>query len=141
MSDRENRISNIEPAQLSFASMLVWLVRIGLGILFVTFIVYASGLVPSVVTIADVPDYWHLSAEEYAERTNLEIGWAWVGDFEQGRTLVFAGLVFFPAGTMVLIGITVALYLRQKVPAYALIAFLELIVLIVAATGLLSTGR
>lgn len=141
MSDRENRIPNIEPVQLTFASILVWLVRIGLGLLFVTFVVYASGLVSSVVAIADVPDHWHLSADEYAELTDLEIGWAWLGTFDQGRTLVFAALVFFPTGTMVLIGITVVLYLRQKVPAYALIAFLELVVLIVAATGIFSIGH
>ena len=141
MSDRENRIPNIEPVQLTFASILVWLVRFGLGLLFVTFVVYASGLIPSILAIADVPDHWHLSSNEYAELTDLEIGWAWLGAFDQGRTLVFAALVFFPTGMMVLAAVTVVLYLRQKVPAYALIAFLELVVLIVAATGILSTGH
>ena len=141
MSDTNKGFSGIEPVQQSFASMLVWLVRIGLGLLFVTFVIYAAGFVPSAVPLAEVPELWHLGATEYAARTNLELGWGWLTAFDQGRTLVFAALVLFPTGTMVLIGITAVLYLRHKVPAYALIALLELIVLVVAATGLLSTGH
>jgi hypothetical protein len=140
-SMNSNSMPTVEPVQQTFASMLIWLVRIGLGLLFVTFVIYAAGLVPSAVPLADVPDLWHLGATEYAAETDLETGWAWVRSLDQGRMLVFAALVLFPAGTMILIAVTVVLYLRQKVPAYALIALLELAVLVVAATGVFATGH
>ena len=136
-----NSIPGIEPVQQTFASMLIWLVRVALAFLFVSFVIYAAGLVPSPIPLDDVPDLWHLSASEYAARTDLALGWSWLRALDQGRTLVFAALVLFPTGTMLLLAVTVVLYLRQRVPAYALIAFFELVVLIIAATGLLATGH
>lgn len=131
----------IEPVQQSFARMLVWLVRVGLALLFVTFVMYAAEIVPSAIPLRDVPDLWTLSASEYVEQSGLETGWGWVSRISEGRTLVFASLVLFPAGTMLLIAMTGMLYLRHRVPAYALIAFLEVAVLITAATGILTAGH
>jgi hypothetical protein len=131
----------VEPVQQSFARMLVWLVSLGLALLFVTSVIYAAEIVPSGVTLQEVPQLWNLSASEYTEQSGGETGWDWVKRISEGRTLVFASLVLFPAGTMLLIGIAGILYLRHRVPAYALIAFLEVTVLIVAATGLFAAGH
>ena len=133
--------SAIEPVQQSFARMLVWLVRIGLALLFLTFVLYAAEIVPSAIPLRDVPDLWSLSASEYVEQSGLETGWGWVSRISEGRTLVFASLVLFPAGTMLLIAVAGVLYVRHRVPAYALIAFLEVTVLIIAATGILTAGH
>ena len=64
--------SAIEPVQQSFARMLVWLVRIGLALLFLTFVLYAAEIVPSAIPLRDVPDLWSLSASEYVEQSGLE---------------------------------------------------------------------
>lgn len=127
----------IDPVQESYAALLVWFVRIALLGLFVSFALYATGLIPSTLDIAEVPDSWHLSAEAYAEATGGVTGWAWVRTLGEGRTLAFASLVLFPLGTLVMVTAATVLYLRNRVPAYAVITFLELIVLVVAATGVL----
>lgn len=130
-----------EAVQESYARLLVWLVRVGLALLFLTFLIYALGLLPAQVDLETVPQLWHLSAEEYIETTEKETGWNWVGSLNQGNVLVFGALVLFPAGTMLLLGVAAVLYFRKGVPAYAVISFLELLVLLVAAAGILSTGH
>lgn len=142
MIRKERETTNrVEPVQRSFATMLSWLVRIGLGLLFVAFVLYAAGVVPSTVALDDVPSLWHLDAAAFTEETGREPGWSWLRSLNEGRTLVFAALVVFPFGAMALVAATVALYLRQKTPIYALLAGLEAIVLVVAATGLLAAGH
>ncbi len=144
MTDRSRNLQPLVPpvdnVQLVYASLLMWFVRIALAALFVTFILYAAGLVDSAIDIADVPNRWHLSAGEYAVATQTEAGWSWIRSLDQGRTLSLASLVLFPAGTMVLTAVAVVLYLRNRLPAYALITFVQVAVFAVAASGLLASS-
>lgn len=127
----------LDPVQDAYAGLLVWFVRVALLALFVTFVLYAAGVVPSELPVSEVPDSWHLSAEEYAAATGAPAGWAWIGALGEGRTLAFAALVLFPLGTLVMVTAAIVLYLRNRVPAYAVITLLELVVLVIAATGVL----
>ena len=137
MNNAERGAPEVERTQQDYARMLVWFVRVALVTLFVGFVLYAAGVVPSRVEIAEVPEHWHLSASEYARETGGRQGWSWITELDEGRTLAFAALVFFPAGTIVLVLAAVVLYLRARVPVYALITFLEAVVLVIAASGLL----
>lgn len=130
-----------DSVQALFARLLSWLVRIGLALMFVSFILYVFGLVPSGIPVALVQDQWAHSADEFAAATGMQTGWNWVRDLLDGRALAFASLVIFPAGTIILTAAASLLYLRHKDKRYALIAALECVVLVVAATGLLSTGH
>lgn len=127
-----------EMVQGHYASMLTWLVRIGFVFMFVSFAVYAVGLLPAEVPLNEVPDLWTRSAEEFAEAAGTEQGWGWIRSLDDGQVVSFAALVLFPAGTMILIGIASLLYLRERNRLYAFIAALEFVVLVVAATGLLA---
>jgi len=130
----------VDDVQLVYASLLVWFVRIALVALFTTFILYATGIVSSAIRISDVPTHWHLSAREYALATQTEGGWSWILSLDQGRTLSLASLVLFPAGTMVLTAIAIGLYIRSRLPVYAAITFLQVVVFAVAASGILASG-
>ena len=127
--------------QTAYARLLVWLVRIGLSFIFAAFGLYALEIRPSAITLAEVPELWTLSADELSEAADVALGWSWVAGIADGRVLSFASLVVFPAGTIVLITIAVALYLRDRDRTYALVAALESVILIVAATGILSAGH
>lgn len=128
----------VDEVQLLYASLLVWFVRIALIALFGSFILYATGVVGSAIDITDVPDRWHLSAGEYVVATQTATGWSWLDSLDQGRTLSLAALVLFPAGTMVLTAVAFVLYLRNRLPAYALITFVQVVVFAVAASGVLA---
>jgi hypothetical protein len=133
--------NEIDRVQLQYASLLSWLVRVGLALMFLAFAAYAIGIVPSRLDLRDVPDRWTLSSDEYIAQAGIESGWGWTGTIDDGRTLAFASLVVFPAGTMILIAIAVLLYLKDRSWIYAIIAGLETLVLVVAATGIISGGH
>lgn len=125
----------IEQVQISYARILGAAVLAGFLLLFAGFTLYAAGILPSELPVSEVPELWHLSAEEYARETGREPGWAWVQEIAQGDKLAFAALVYFPMATLVLVFIAGLLFARNRVASYAIIAILEAIVLVVAATG------
>ena len=134
-------MSQVDPVQKGFASVLIWIVRIGLIIMTVSFVLYVSGSVRSSVAPDEVPDYWHLDSCEYRDAAGGHQGWQWMRDLGNGTTLAFAGLIFFPASIIVAVAIAAFLYLRHGVRRYAIISALLAIVLTVAATGVISAGQ
>jgi len=138
MTDAGNPMPRIERTQADFARLLARFVSFALAALFLSFVLYATELVPSAVRISEVPTHWHLSAAEYAARTETRTGWNWLSQIGQGRTIAFAALALFPAGMVVLTAASALLYARDRVTAYGLISFVEVIVLLVAASGVLA---
>jgi hypothetical protein len=131
----------IESVQISYARVLGVAVLTGFVLLFAGFIVYTLGIVPSRVSVDEVPELWHLSARELAARTSRGTGWEWTRQLAQGDQIAFAALVYFPASALVLVLIAGFLYSRQGTRNYAVIAVLEAVVLFVAASGILSSGK
>jgi hypothetical protein len=128
---------HVDPVQSTYAGLLRRLVSIGLALLFVMFAIYASGVAPSELPIEDVPAIWSMSAADLADMTGSRSGWSWASSLDNGSTLAFAALVFFPASAILLIIIAGFLYLRQNILPYTLICFLEAAILIVAAAGII----
>ncbi len=131
----------IDPVQEQYASLLLWLVRIGLVLMFAAFTAYIADVIPANLKPDQVVSLWHLSASEFAEATGAHLGWAWVASLPESSVLALAALVVFPLGTMLLIAIATILYLRERDRAFAAIAAAEAIVLTIAATGLIGGGH
>ena len=89
-------MSQVDPVQKSFAAALVWIVRIGLVAMAVTFVLYVSGSAPSAIPADEVADYWHLDSGEYRDATGGHQGWQWIRDIGDGSTLAFAAQHPFP---------------------------------------------
>ena len=135
--------------QLLYASILAKGMYLGLGILLVTFILYITGLVQPGIPIEELPRLWTLSAHEYLETVNHEFlrrpeviaGWSWMGLLGMGDYLNFIGIALLAAVTIgCYIGILPSLF-RKKDWIYAAIAALEVIVLVLAASGIVAVGH
>lgn len=128
----------IDPVQLSYASIVRWVVLGGVLLMIGTFFFYVSGLVVSAIPVEEVPELWHMSAGELARQTGSAGAWAWIGALGDAHNLAFLALVFFPAATIVVLSIAAALFSRSGNKRYAIIALAEAVVLVVAASGILS---
>lgn len=135
--------------QLLYAKVLAWGMYLGLGILLVTFALYVLGLVDPGVPIEDLPRLWTMSAHDYLEAVNHEFlhrgevvtGWRWVFVLGMGDYLNFIGIALLAAVTIVCyLGILPTL-IRKKDWIYSAIALLEVIVLSLAASGIVSVGH
>ena len=135
--------------QLLYASILAKGMYLGLGLLLVTFTLYLTGAVQPGIPIEELPRLWTLSAHEYLEVVNHEFlhrpevvdGWRWVSLLGTGDFLNFVGIALLSGVTIVCyIGVIPSL-LRKNDWIYATIAVLEIIVLLLAASGTVSVGH
>jgi hypothetical protein len=135
--------------QLIYASLLAKGMYLGLGILLVTFMIYMTGILQPGIPIEELPRLWTLSAHEYLETVNHEFlhrpevvdGWGWVALMGMSDYLNFAGIALLSAITILCyIRILPNLY-RKKDYIYTAIAALEIIVLTLAASGLVAVGH
>ena len=135
--------------QLLYARILATGMYTGLLLLLVTFTLYVSGAIEPAVPIHTLPDYWVLSADRYLDVINSQYlhrehaltGWWWLTALGSGDYLNFLGIAVLGAVTIVcFVGITPML-LRKHDYIYAVIALAETLILVLAASGILTAGH
>ncbi len=140
MTAQANVASRPSKEQVIYANILVIGVWIGLALLFITYAIYLSGLMPSHVDISLVTGNWDKGVNEYLEITHSPHGWGWTALLLTGDFLNYIGFVFLALMTVVCYLVLLKGYIEKKDWIYAGIAFLEILVLSLAASGLLGSG-
>jgi hypothetical protein len=128
----------IEPAQALYATLLVWLVRIGLLGMAGLFVPYATGWIQAAIPISRVPEFWSMDATAYAQEMGVSTGWGWVSSLGDSGVLAFAGTIFFPVAATIAALAAAAFFARHRVLTYSWIALAEGVVLVIASTGILA---
>ncbi len=126
--------------QVLYAKILNIGMLIGLVGLVVAFIIYFTGILEPLIPLEKVQSYWILSVHEYLEQSGIQAGWAWFGNLQFGDMLNFLPIAFLSLLTIVCYIAIIHGLIRKKDTAYVVIAVLEIIVLAVAASGILGTG-
>ncbi len=140
MDTHSNIIARPSKEQVIYANILVVGVWVGLSILFITYAVYLSGLMPSHVDISLITANWDKGVNEYLEITHSPHGWGWVSLLGNGDFLNYIGFAFLALMTVFCYLVLLKGYITKKDWIYATIAFLEILVLSLAASGLLGSG-
>jgi hypothetical protein len=126
--------------QQLYAKILNIGMLVGLAGLVVIFIIYCTGILEPLIPLEKVQAYWTLSVHEYLIQSGIQAGWAWFGNLKYGDMLNFLPIAFLSLLTIVCYIAILPGLIRKKDTAYVVIAVLEIIVLAVAASGILGTG-
>ncbi len=126
--------------QVLYAKILNIGMLIGLVGLVVAFIIYSTGILEPLIPLEKVQSYWILSVHEYLEQSGIQAGWAWFGKLQFGDMLNFLPIAFLSLLTIVCYIAILPGLIRKKDTAFVVIGVLEIIVLAVAASGILGTG-
>jgi len=136
------------PEQILYAKILEKGMYLGLMLLFVTFAVYVFGIMKPAVPLNEIAGYWNQDVHSYlvAINTNflhldkLPTGWSWLGLINRGDFVNFIPIAM-------LSGVTIACYIaivpglfQRGDKAYAIMAVVEVLILTLAASGLLAVG-
>ncbi|MBW1743641.1 MAG: DUF1634 domain-containing protein [Deltaproteobacteria bacterium] len=140
MADQHDAKLEASPEQLLYANILAKGMYFGLLILFITFALYAFGLMKPYIPLDKISSYWGYSVHEYLEITNIGIGWSWVGMLKYGDFVNFIGIAILAGVTIMCYLAIVPLLLRSNDKVYAILALLEAAVLTLAASGILAVG-
>ena len=126
--------------QIIYANLLIIGVLAGLIILVTTYAIYVSGILPAHVEISLIPELWGKGVGEYLEITHSPHGWGWVPLLAKGDFLNYIGFALLALMTIFCYLVLVRGYIRQKNWIFTVIAVLEIVVLSVAASGILGSG-
>ncbi|MCF8010411.1 MAG: DUF1634 domain-containing protein [Clostridiales bacterium] len=130
---------DIPQEQIKYANLLLYGSWIAIAILIITYTIYLSGIVSPYIDPAQMPHYWSMSAADYLHEANVSSGWGWISLLGYGDFLNFIGIVLL--GSLTIIGYLTLLlrsYIRQKDIPYTSIVIIEILVLVLAASGILA---
>jgi len=134
---KSNKASEEQMAYAGVLNIGMWL---GLAVLVITFFVYLSGMLPSYVPIDDLPKYWTMKVHDYNVALHAPTGWGWATLINKGDYLNFIGIAMLSGLTILCYLVILPILFRKKDMAYFIIAVVEVLVLSLAASGLLKVG-
>jgi hypothetical protein len=127
--------------QMAYANVLNIGMWIGLAVLIVTFFVYISGVIPTFVPIDDLPKYWGMRVHDFNVALNAPTGWGWAAMVGKGDYLNFVGIAMLSGLTILCYLVILPILVRKKDTPYIVVAVIEVLVLCLAASGLLKAGH
>lgn len=130
----------VAPEQIRYANMLFYGSWGGILLLGVLFLLYAGGVITPYVPSWMVVQHWGLSVHDYNEALHLPTGWGWLGMLFYGDFLNFIGIAFLAFLTIGGYLLLLPYYIKSKDAVYATIAGLEVVILLLAASGILKVG-
>ena len=126
--------------QVLYSKLLNRGMLIGLAVLAITFIIYAAGLLDPLISKDKISHYWVLSVSEYLQQSGMEAGWSWLGNVGYSDMLNFVPIAFLSLLTIICYISILPQLIKKKDTAFIIIVILEIIVLSVAASGILGSG-
>jgi hypothetical protein len=140
MSDNPHASLQAGPEQVLYASVLEKGMLFGMLLLLVTYVVYVSGILDPYVPLTDIHKYWTMNVHDYLQQARIEPGWGWVRMLRYGDFLCFVAIALLAGVTIICFLAIIPLLLKQNDKLYAFLSVLEVIILCVAASGILGAG-
>ena len=126
--------------QLEYAKLLNVGMKLGLLMLLISFTIYLSGIFAPHVPVSDLPKYWSMPVKDYLKATDIHTGWSWIHLLGKGDFLNFVGIAFLSGVTILCYIRIIPILFRKKDTVYAVLAIVEVLVLVLAASGVLKSG-
>ena len=118
----------VSPAQLRYATTLFYLGLASFIIMLVT-----TPLVP----LEEMPKLWVHRSAEYLARAHIPQGWGWIKLLNKGDMANFIGIALLASVTLICYVQLAWSFIKSKEGIMVVIAILEIIVLVTAASGIL----
>lgn len=128
------------PEQIRYADLLFYGSWLGIFLMIITYLIYILGIMDPYIALQEVPKYWAMPVSDYLHHANVPQGWGWIGLLGKGDFLNFIGIALLALMTIVCFLTLIPTYAKQDDKLLLTIVILEVIVLSVAASGLLGSG-
>lgn len=128
-------------AQLRYAHVLDWGTRLGFIALAVSFVAYLGGGFEPHVPLEQLPSLWNQSVASYLKLTGTPAGWGWLALAHKSDIANLVGVVLLAGASLPPLLAVLLLYLRQRDWVHAVICALEVGVIVLAASGVLTAGH
>lgn len=131
----------IGPDQRRYARLLSLITHLSFGLLAVLFLLYMAGIIEPHVAHDRLPELWKLPANEFLSRTGIGPGWGWAAWLHRGDVLTLVGIAALAfASVPCLLGILPFYWADRHYPLLG-ICVLEVVVIVLAASGIIAGGH
>jgi hypothetical protein len=135
--------------QLLYAAILEKGMFFGLLLMFITFALYVFGIMTPSVPKDMIASYWNMPVGDYLETINQNYlgwahgptGWSWMRLLGKGDFLNFLPVAILSGVTIFCYAAIVPGLFRRGDKAYGFMAIAEVVILALAASGLLAVGH
>lgn len=125
-----------DDAQEIYARWLERGSKLAFAFALVTLLAYLAGIVPPLVPLEELPRLWTLSAAEMMREAHAPGGWSWLHYLRYGDYLNVLGISLFALLALVCTARVIPAFLRNGERGQALLALLQVLVLLAAALHL-----
>jgi hypothetical protein len=130
-----------DKVQLAYAGILGKATTLGIVLIILGYVIYVFQLIPLSVPIEHVAGNWHLRAAEFHKHLDAPLGWSCFRSPGYGDTMSYITLIYLGIVTMLCLFAAGIEFLREKNFIYTAISFIQLLVLVFAAAGIVSGGH
>lgn len=124
-----------------YALLLDWGTRVGLVLLVLSFTAYVTGLLAPHVPLERLPSLWNLPVDTYHAVTHTPEVFDWMALIRHGDRINMIGIAVLAGCSVPPLLALIALFLKQRDAVYAVICAFEVMVLLLAASGVLTSGH
>lgn len=126
---------------LRYAFLLGWGSHLGVFALVISFAAYLLGILSPHVPLEQLPGVWNLPVATYLERTATPTGWGWLALTGKGDLSNLIGIALLAGCSLPPLLALIPLYLKRRDYLYAGLCALIVLVLVLAASGVLTGGH
>ncbi|MBW2201217.1 MAG: DUF1634 domain-containing protein [Deltaproteobacteria bacterium] len=141
MEEKSTASIEATPEQILYAKILEIGMYIGLLILFVTFAIYAFGIMNPYIPLDEISQHWSKPVNDYLHDAHIKNGWGWLGMLGYSDFLNFIGIAMLAGVTIICYLAIVPTLFKNNDKVYAVLALLEAIILSIAASGIIAVGH
>ena len=131
----------LPPEQETYARWLGYGTRAGLALLVVGFLAYVLELFEAHVPLRDLPRMWGLPLDHYLRISGAPTGWDWLPLLARADYCNFIGIAVLALVTVACYARMIPILLARGERLHAVLAILQVLVLLAAASGLLAGGH
>lgn len=126
--------------QIAYADILFYGCWAGLAIMLITYVLYVFGIIEPHIPMDVMPQYWTQPVGHYLEAGKVPSGWGWTALLGRGDFLNFIGIVLLAGLSIICYLRVLPALVRKGDKAMAAIACAEVLVLLLAASGIIGGG-
>ncbi len=126
--------------QTAYADILFYGCWVGLALMLITYFLYVSGMITPHIPLEDMPKYWSQPVGVYLKEGQVPTGWGWISLLSRGDFLNFLGVVLLAGLSIICYLRIIPSFLRNKDIVMFFVAALEVLVLLLAASGIVGSG-
>jgi len=127
--------------QIAYARVLAVVTNTGLAGLVILFGIYVLGGLDPHIAHDRLPELWKLPARQFLEATGMAPGWGWTALLPRADILTLVGIAALAFASVPCLAVIMPVYWRTRRRALFVICAFEIVVILLAASGLVTGGH